>query len=297
MPGVGRDQRRPAAVALDVDDQRRRAERREPVHRLKEPVARGVRGGEAQHRKARRDDARGAVQHLGRGEGLGVNRRGLLELQRRFGGDGEGRTAADDVERLGRGEPFDQILRRRLVRRADHGRQAFERGGEAVVPAPLRDQRAPATSAAIIDLVAATERSSPASSGRSASASVARRRVDVVDQRDRRRARCLRRPLHRDDVGTAARLRDGDRGRAREPQRRLVERGDRGPERRAGEAELQLDHVLEEERRMIRAAARDGRDESGLAGRELRRRAFASPCGWRPAAGAEPGRFRRSRPP
>ncbi len=42
-------------LTLDIDDQRRRAERGEPFDCLEEPIARrvGGRGGEAEHRKIR----------------------------------------------------------------------------------------------------------------------------------------------------------------------------------------------------------------------------------------------------
>ena len=76
-------------------------------------------------------------------------------------------------------------------------RQAGDGVVKRVVLAPGRDQAAPATRPAIIDLVAATERSGPAISGSSSSASVGERRVDLVDERDgqsrppRRAERCI----------------------------------------------------------------------------------------------------------
>ena len=90
------------------------------------------------------------------------------------------------------------------------------------------------------------------------------RRVFVVDEGDRQRALILRRPLHGEDVGASTRLRNGDRDRALELERRMIERGDRGPERSAGKPKLKLDEVLEIKRRMIGAAARDRRDEGRL---------------------------------
>ena len=90
------------------------------------------------------------------------------------------------------------------------------------------------------------------------------RRFLVVDEGDRQRALSLRRALHGEDVRASARLRDGDRDRALKLERRVIERGDRGPERSAGKPELKLDQVLEIKRRMIGAAARDRRDERWL---------------------------------
>src|ERR1700722_12967103 len=136
---------------------------------------------------------------------------------------------------------------------------------------------APATSAAIIDLVAATERSGPACSGsrhfaaRAAGGSPALARgggggrINIVDKGERQGAGAIGGVLQGDNVGTAARLRDGDRQRALEPQRRIIERGDRRADRGAGHAERDLDEIFQIERGMIRAAARDGGDQARIA--------------------------------
>ena len=63
--------------------------------------------------------------------------------------------------------------------------------------------------------VAATARSSPASSGSTTSASLRERRVDRVRQRERRPSLPARLREHRDDVGRRARLRDADARRRR----------------------------------------------------------------------------------
>ena len=78
-------------MRLDVDDERRRAERGETVDRIEEAFARGVGGRETQHRKPRPDDAGRSMQNFGGGKSLGVNGGRLLELQRRLGCDGKGR--------------------------------------------------------------------------------------------------------------------------------------------------------------------------------------------------------------
>ncbi len=74
---------------------------------------------------------------------------------------------------------------------------------------------APATRPAIIDLVAATERSGPAHSG-SSSLGLRRRaaRPTSLTSASGQRAGASRRALHLDDVGAAARLRDRDARRA-----------------------------------------------------------------------------------
>ena len=98
----------------------------------------------------------------------------------------------------------------------------------------------------------------------------------------------LRRALHRDDVRASARLRDGDRERVRKPERRVIERGDRGRERSASKRDLQLDQVLDVERRMIRAAARDGGDERRLRARNSVRQLPRSTSRWQPIGDGRP---------
>ena len=132
-------------------------------------------------------------------------------------------------------------------------------------------RKAPATSEAIIDLVAATERSAPACKGQKRVGLARERRVRVVDERNRHRARLPRRTLHGDDVRASARLRNGDRERVGEPQPGMIERGDRRPERSAGERDLKLDEMLEVEGRMIGAAARDRHRERRFARPQSRR--------------------------
>ena len=119
-------------------------------------------------------------------------------------------------------------------------------------------------SAAIIDLVAATERSRPAQSGSTAFASRASGEASSLTKATDKRALILRRALHGEDVGASPRLRDGDRNRALELERRMIERGDRGPDGGASQPELKLDQVLEIKRRMVGTAARDRCDERRL---------------------------------
>ena len=131
---------------------------------------------------------------------------------------------------------------------------------------------AAAASAATIDLVAATDRSSPAASGTHPVGTGRHWRGFVVDERDRERARLLGGPLHLDDVGALARLRDGDGHRALEPQRPAIDGGDRGSDRGAGQAEADLDQVFEIERRMVGTAAPDRHHDMRVAGPQRRRK-------------------------
>ena len=80
---------------------------------------------------------------------------------------------------------------------------------------------APATRPAIIDLVAATERSGPAASGSSNSASAASGESVSLTKASVSAPARLRRALHLDDVGALAGLRDRDAERALQLQRRV----------------------------------------------------------------------------
>src|SRR6185437_17150343 len=97
-----------------------------------------------------------------------------------------------------------------------------------------------------------------------------RRRL-VVDEGDRRRALILRRALHGDNVRTSARLRDRDRDCVLKLQRRVIERGDRGPEGGASQSDFELDEILEVKRRVIGTAARDRGDKWRFTGSQIRR--------------------------
>ena len=91
-----------------------------------------------------------------------------------------------------------------------------------------------------------------------------RRRVRVVDDGDDLGAALLRGLRHRQQVGAAAGLRDHQHDRALQAQRRLVDRGDRRPDRHHRQAELGLGRVFEEGRGVIGGAARADRDQARI---------------------------------
>ena len=91
-----------------------------------------------------------------------------------------------------------------------------------------------------------------------------RRRVRVVHDRDDLGAALLRGLGHRQQVGAAARLRDHQHDRALQAQRRLVDRGDRRPDRHHRQPELGLRRILEEGRGVIGGAARADRDQARI---------------------------------
>ena len=100
-------------------------------------------------------------------------------------------------------------------------------------------------------------------------------RIDVVDQRQRQCAGAPGGGLQGDDIGAAARLGNRHRERPFEAQRRIIERGDGGTDRGAGNAKRDLDEIFQIERGMIRTASRNGRDDARRARAATRRRDLA----------------------
>ena len=108
--------------------------------------------------------------------------------------------------------------------------------------------------------VAATARSSPASSGSTASAVMRERRVRVVRDRDRRPPLPPRLEQHRHDVRRRARLRDADHEAAVEPRRLAVDRVERRRREHHGHAVRAPEHVLRVAGGVARRAARRDQD-------------------------------------
>ena len=105
-----------------------------------------IAGREQQHREVTLDDARGTVQHFGGAVGLGMDAAGFLELERRFLGDGIGRAATEDIERLMTVECAEEG---RPV--AGHGplqkfRQRLKRSQQGLVAAPVSEKGEPGES-------------------------------------------------------------------------------------------------------------------------------------------------------
>src|ERR1700733_15790294 len=138
MPAVKRDQGRPAWVRLDVDEERRGAEGGETVERVEESRTCGVRGREGEDRESGLDDPRGAMQHLGGREGLGVDGGRFLELEGRLGGDGESRAPPDNEQGRSPGQRRHRLRRGRRSRRCvEYRGQLGKRGQKFVVLAPM----------------------------------------------------------------------------------------------------------------------------------------------------------------
>ena len=119
-------------------------------------------------------------------------------------------------------------------------------------------------------MVAATARSSPASSGSTASAASADRRVGRVRDRDRRPSLAARLVDHGPHVGRLARLRDPDHERAVEPRRLLVERVERRRGERDGDAVRPAEQVLGVAGGIRGAAARGDQEVADIAAAEER---------------------------
>ena len=160
---------------------------------------------------------------------------------------------------------------RRGGRQIQDRRQLGERGEKLAVLAPVGHERG-ARHERGDHRLGRRHRALGARMQRQEGVGVARERgVLVVDHRNRHGALVSRRPLHRDDIRASARLRNGDRDGVGEPQRRMIERGERWPERSAGERGLELDEMLEIEGRMIGAAAGDRDRERRFARSQCRR--------------------------
>ena len=101
-------------------------------------------GMKAMTGKPGRTISAGPVQHLGRRKRLGVNRAGLLQLQRRLGGDGEGRAAPEHEGRVSRAARPLRPSRGRAARLARRGSP----GSRASAAASASSSRQAATSAA-----------------------------------------------------------------------------------------------------------------------------------------------------
>ena len=65
----------------------------------------GILNPQRQHGELCLHDCRRAMQHLGGGIAFGMQAAGFLELERGFGGNGEGRTAAQNIGMAGAGQP------------------------------------------------------------------------------------------------------------------------------------------------------------------------------------------------
>ena len=202
-------------------------------------------------------DRRRPVQHLGRRIALGVDRAGLLELQRHLVGDREARARAR-ARRPSSPAPAGR-------RAAPSRRRAPARTAPAAPPPPPAgpsSSRHSATSASAASteatkvLVAATLCSGPASSGSACVAGRRHRRAGDVGDRHGQRPALAGAPHHLDDVRALPRLRDADADRAVEPQPPPVDRGDRRPDRGDRHPGRQLRDILQVGRRMVRRPAR-----------------------------------------
>ena len=107
---------------------------------------------------------------------------------------------------FGAREPFDHGgRRRRALSRQDRG-QAREGGRQIGVAAPRRDQRGRGDETRDHGFCRGDGLLAPRHQRQQFFGLCRQRRIDVVDHGDGRRARLARRPLHFDDVGTAAGL-------------------------------------------------------------------------------------------
>ena len=129
-------------------------------------------------------------------------------------------------------------------------------------------------------LVAATLNSGPAHSLQADVGFLRQRRGIIVGDGDRRNAGAARVGLEREHVRAHARLRDGDEQGVAKLEPGAVDRHDRGADRAAGNAGVDLEQILEIARGMIGGAAGAGDDVRGLPALEQRRRVRRTPPGF-----------------
>jgi len=195
-----------------------------------------------------------------------------LVFDGRLSGDGVSGATPDDEQGRILSHRLDRFRRRRRGGRCvQDRRQLRKRGQKRVVGAPMGDKRGAGNERGDHRL-GRRHRALEAGAERQHRTRLARkRRCLVIDEGDCHRALILRRALHGDDIGALARLRDGDCDCALKLERRVVERGDRGPERSASKPKLKLDQVLEIKGRVIGTAAGDRCDKGWLARPQIRR--------------------------
>ena len=239
---IGREKRR--ALAAQIGGKRPHA------------GCRGIARYEHQNGIERRHQRHRAVLKLGAAERLGVQVAGFLELERRFACDRERRPAADgdqaarlrdnacgrtpiEVER-GRkaiGQPVDGCIE--LVVAGPRGGQPQQRGERS--DKSFRRRNA--------ELGSRRHRQSDVAGFR-------QRTVDIVDDGEGERACLLRHRRELGEVVAAPGLRNGQHELALEPHAFAIDRGDVRRGGSDGNAEIALDEVLAEGRRMGRASPR-----------------------------------------
>ena len=233
-------------------------------------VAPGVGRHEGDDEEAGPRQFGGPVQHFRRRIGLGVNGAGLLELQRRLGGDREGRAASEhegDVRRARAVRSWRRAAARSQPAGAPAGRRW--RAVRSASPRHAATSAAPATRPAIMDFVAATDCSRPGHQRQQFFGLGRQRRVDFVDHGDASsRPPCAPTAAFRRCRGCGPIARSRRRRRARDAAG-AVERGDRRADRGAGDADDDLRQIFQIERAMVRAAARDRRQHRRIERAEL----------------------------
>ena len=230
------------------------------------------------------------MTEFGAAESLGVQRAGLFQFERRFARDGQRRTAADRDQTV-RAAPKAQAPR---SSRAAPPRRAGPATGRRLRHcrrrrSSVQSSAAKPSSEATKVFVAATLRSGPAAIGRTSSRARCQRTVGIVDDRCRHGAGGARRGGRFNEIVARSGLRNGQEQLILELKLAMIDGGDIGRCGRHWNAEMLLDQMLGERRRMGGAASGTGDDDDW---RPATKPATSSASG---AAGCRPAAARRRR--
>ena len=279
---------RAAARLAVLGDEQRRAHAAQFAGKLAHARRRRIGRHEHQDRIARRNERHRPVQEFRAAERLGVPVARLLELERRFAGDRQRRSAADGDEAPRVGDRRHAALQSSAARAASRsGRRAIASPARARRPRRRQPQPAPRAVAMNV-LVAATLSSGPAQIGSTTSQAAASGQSGALTIADRQRAGAL--ALAVSAMRSSLRP-DCEMARKSCSFRCIdwpIDAGDVRRRRRDGNADVTLDQMLAERRSVRRAAARAGDDDLRRplleALRRARPTAAPSACSWRDTA-------------